>query len=68
MTIQAETKQQPMAVTHARPSQDVALPPTHQPTLSPVNGSEGAIKAYVLSDNVTGVVSGYCRENNVTHN
>jgi hypothetical protein len=46
-----------MAVTHAKPSQAIGLPPTHQPSLTPINGSEGAIKAYVLSDNATGVVS-----------
>ena len=37
----------------------VGLPTKYQPNISPVNGSEGAIKAYILPDNTTGVVSSF---------
>jgi hypothetical protein len=46
-----------MAAITKKPAQGVGLPPTHQPVLPPITGSEGAIKAYLMPDNVTGVVS-----------
>jgi hypothetical protein len=46
-----------MGIVKKTTSQDIILPPNHLPDLSPVNSSSKAIKAYVLPDNTTGVVS-----------
>ncbi|THH11140.1 hypothetical protein EW146_g8141, partial [Bondarzewia mesenterica] len=44
------------AIVDVTSKQDIALPDPFLPTLSPVNGSTGVIKSFILPDNKTGVM------------